>query len=306
MPLPWPAISNVGGDLPEQTQKEIQQLLDRWADRVIQLMTAYGLTPPASPLFRPWNLVVVLDAEKIIAAFSPLQGGVALMRWVDLSAQIVPPEAIVNDIQAQLGMPVSTAVTLPRAALEGIQVETSIEAAAQQHFTDVERVNRLARLGDISGLAHLEPFLRAFLEDHPDPTKNVFVMMRFLETEQMRGVDEAIRRALRERDFHPVRADDRDYTGELWTNIEVCMTGCHLGIAVFEDIEQREFNPNVSLELGYMLGKRRRCLILKERRLPELPTDVIHRLYKPFDMFNIDNTVRAQVLRWIDVDLGGL
>jgi hypothetical protein len=152
----------------------------------------------------------------------------------------------------------------------------------------------------------LEPFLRAFLEDHPDPDRNVFLMMRFLDTDQMRAIHRSIADALAERNFHAIRADDRDYTGELWTNIEVCMTACHLGVAVFEDIEQREFNPNVSLELGYMLGRRRRCLILKERRLPELPTDVMHRLYKPFDMFNIEETVRAQTLRWIDVDLRGL
>lgn len=306
MPLPWPGVSTVGGDLSEETQRAVRQLLDRWGDRVLELITAYGLAPPASPLYRPWNLVVVLDAEKIIAVFSPLQGGVALMRWLDLSSQIVPPEGIVRDVQVQLGLPVIAVVTLPRAALDGVQVDISIEAAAQQHFSEVERANRLAKLGDLTGLAHLEPFLRAYLEDHPDPDRNVFLMMRFLDTDQMRAIHRSIAEALAERHFHAVRADDRDYTGELWTNIEVCMAGCHLGVAVFEDIEQREFNPNVSLELGYMLGRRRRCLILKERRLPELPTDVMHRLYKPFDMFNIEETLRAQTLRWIDVDLRGL
>ncbi len=306
MPLPWPGIANVAGDLAEDVQGEIQKLLDRWGDRVLELLSAYGLPPPASPIYRPWNLVIALDAEKVIAVFSTLQGGVALMRWLDLTSQIVTPEALASEVQVQLGLPVASLVTLPRAALEGIQTDISVEAAAQKHISEVERASRLARLGDLTGLAHLEPFLRAFLEDHPDPAGNVFLMMRFLDTPQMNDIHDAIRRSLSARNLHAIRADDRDYTGELWTNIEVCMTGCQRGIAVFEDIEQREFNPNVSLELGYMLGKRRRCLILKERRLPELPTDVVHRLYKPFDMFNIDETVRAQVLRWIDVDLGGL
>lgn len=129
-------------------------------------------------------------------------------------------------------------------------------------------------------------------------------MMRFLETDQMREIHEGITAELADRDYQGIRADDRDYTGELWSNVEVCMIGCSLGIAVFEDIEQREFNPNVSLELGYMLGRQKRCLLLKERRLPDLPADVVHRLYKPFDAFNIEETVRAQIGRWIEVDLG--
>lgn len=75
-------------------------------------------------------------------------------------------------------------------------------------------------------------------------------------------------------------------------------------VSVFEDIDHRDFNPNVSLELGYMLGKHKRCLILKERRLQQLPTDVVNRLYKPFDAFDIEGSIGSQVLEWIDNDLG--
>jgi hypothetical protein len=223
---------------------------------------------------------------------------------MDLSSQLINPEALANDIQAQLGFAISSWVSFPRTTIDGGDSAEAIEAAAQQHLSQVERASRLGRLGDLSGLNHLEPYLRTFLDDHPDPARNVFVMMRFRESEQLAEIHETIRASLTARGLQAVRADDRDYTGELWTNIEVYMTCCKLGIAVFEDIEDRDFNPNVSLELGYMLGRRRRCLILKERRLPELPTDVAHRLYKPFDMFNIAESVRAQVLRWVDVDLG--
>jgi predicted nucleotide-binding protein len=81
------------------------------------------------------------------------------------------------------------------------------------------------------------------------------------------------------------------------------MLGCSLGVAVSEDIEDRDFNPNVALELGFMLGRRKRCLILKEKRLPSMPTDVVGKLYKPFDQFDIDTTIVSQVERWVDVDL---
>ncbi len=55
---------------------------------------------------------------------------------------------------------------------------------------------------------------------------------------------------------------------------------------------------------AYMLGRRKRCLILKEQRLPDLPADVVHRLYKTFDMFNVSASVAREVARWVDVDLG--
>jgi hypothetical protein len=269
-------------------------------------MQSQGLPPHASPLFRPWNLVVGLDEEKFIAVFAQLSGGIASIRWVDLTGQLVPPLGLARDVAEQLGLQVNAVIALPRVGLGGRHTQESLEAAAHQHVMEVERANRLGRLGNLTGLTHLAPFLQTFLEDHPDPTKNVFIMMRFFDSPQMRSIHKAINKALLERGYHGVRADDRDYSGELWTNIEVCMVSCQLGLAVFEDIEERYFNPNVSLELGYMLARGRRCLILKERRLPNIPTDVIHRLYKPFDMFNIHESVQAQVLRWIDVDLGGI
>lgn len=103
--------------------------------------------------------------------------------------------------------------------------------------------------------------------------------------------------------MNAVRASDRDYTTSLWTNVEVYLTGCKYGIAVFEDIDVRDFNPNVALELGYMMGRGKRTLLLKEQRLRTLPADVVDRLYKPFDSYHIPTTVAAEVERWIDVDL---
>lgn len=306
MPLPWPMIENSGGDLADETQAEARVLLDGFADEVVALLDAAGLPPTSSSLFRPWNLVVVVDAEKLVAVFGQLQGGLALVRWLDRTAELVDPQQVSNQVQVELGQQVAAWVSFPRAALEPSASGPSIAVAAQHHVAAVERQSRLGRLGDLTGLAHLEPALRAFLEDHPEPAKNVFIMMRFLDSPQMAEIHETIKSTLAANGFHGIRADDRDYTGELWSNIEVCMTGCTYGVAVFEDIDERDFNPNVSLELGYMLGRRKRCLLLKERRLPDLPTDVIHRLYKPFDMFALAETVHAQLLRWIQVDLGAL
>jgi hypothetical protein len=247
---------------------------------------------------------VVLDAEKLAVYFAQLQGGVALMRWLDRSSEILPLSP--RGIQAELGMPVVFAAAFPLAALDDQgQADAAIEGVLAEHLEEIDREMSIGRVGDLTGLQHLEPGIRQLLDDHPDYDRNVFIMMRFLETEQMLGIRDAIVQSLEQRGYTGIRADDRDYTGELWTNIEVCMACCRLGVAVFEDVEERDFNPNVSLELGYMLGRGKRCLILKERRLPNLPADVIHRLYKPFDIFKIEETIDAQVGQWVDVDLGG-
>lgn len=180
----------------------------------------------------------------------------------------------------------------------------AVQRAATEHAKAVEAANTLGKLGDISHVRHLEGDLRRFLEDHPDPDRNVFVMMRFADTAPMNQIYQAMKDALAEVGMTAVRADDRDYTGDLWSNIEVYLTGCAYGIAVFEDVDQRDFNPNVSLELGYLMGRGKRTLLLKERRLPRVPSDVVHRLYKEFDIFDIDASIKPEVGRWISVDLG--
>ncbi len=302
MGLNWPGASMWGGDMEAGDQTAVTELLNDFGDRVLQQLQRTGLPPHASPLWRPWNLVVARDAEKVLAAFSTLTGGMADIRWLDRRTQLFPPQEFVRSIRDELGQQVATLVTLPLP--EAADRSALLESAAHQHAAEVERASRLGRIGDLTGVAHLEPHLREFLRDHPNPDQNVFVMMRFLTSQQLDHVHAAIRDTLGARGFHAVRADDRDYTGELWSNIEVYMTCCRFGIAVFEDIERRDFNPNVSLELGYMLGRRKRCLILKEQRLPDLPADVVHRLYKPFDMFSVNASVSREVARWVDVDLG--
>lgn len=302
MGLNWPGVCTGGGDLDHPEQTAITELLNDFGDRAAAQLKLLGLPSHASPLWRPWNLIVVMDAEKVIAAFSALTGGMASMHWLDRRTELFPPAELVRAVTDQLGQQVSTLLILPLP--EAADRPAVLDLAARRHAVDVERASRLGRLGDLAGVAHLEPHLREFLADHPDPERNVFVMMRFLTSTQLDEVHAAVKDTLGARGFHAVRADDRDYTGELWSNIEVYMTCCRLGVAVFEDIESRDFNPNVSLELGYMLGRHKRCLILKEQRLPDLPADVVHRLYKPFDMFNVTASVSREVARWVDVDLG--
>lgn len=300
MGLNWPGVSTGGGDMDDATQKDVRTLLDDFGDAVARQLSAQGLPPHASPFFRPFSLVALRDSAQVLVGLGP-STGVAQLTWLEQPIQFYAPAAMVDLLKNQLGWEVSAVLSLPLPT--DPQRAAKIEAVALAHAKEVETMNALGKLGDIEHVRHLEPYLRKFLEDHPEPSRNVFIMMRFSDSDQMKQIHNAIVAGLAEHGLNAVRADDRDYTGEVWSNIEVYLTGCQYGVAVFEDIEKRDFNPNVSLELGYLMGRAKRSLLLKEKRLPNMPSDVVHRLYKEFDGYDIENSIKREIGNWITRDL---
>jgi predicted nucleotide-binding protein len=81
------------------------------------------------------------------------------------------------------------------------------------------------------------------------------------------------------------------------------MLGCKYGVSVFEEIDERDLNPNVAIELGFMFGLGKRCLILKDQRMPKMPADIIGKLYKQFDTYDMEATIASAVVSWFN-DLG--
>jgi protein-tyrosine-phosphatase len=141
------------------------------------------------------------------------------------------------------------------------------------------------------------------LFDYPKASSNVFIMMRFRDTDQHRELLAALRDALSYYGLHGLRADDRNYADSLWVNVKAYMDACDTGITVFENIEDDYFNQNVSIELGYMMAFKKPVLLMKERHLKSIPSDVVGNLYKTFDHFKIATSVRDSVLQWLG-DIG--
>ena len=137
------------------------------------------------------------------------------------------------------------------------------------------------------------------LFDYPNSGTNVFLMMRFRDTKQHREIVTALREALGFYGLHGLRADDKTYSDSLWPNVKSYMDACDFGVTVFEQIEDDNFNPNVSLELGYMMAAKKRVLLLKEKHLKALPADVVGHLYKPFDSYDIPVTIKQRVGEWL-------
>ena len=84
--------------------------------------------------------------------------------------------------------------------------------------------------------SYLQTHVQRFARDHPDGQKNVFLIMRFKEHQAFRDIGAAVRDTCGRYGLNVLRADDREYTDDLWDNVMTYMYGCSAAIAVFDQI----------------------------------------------------------------------
>ena len=150
----------------------------------------------------------------------------------------------------------------------------------------------------------IQESLQKFRSDHPDSSKNAFIMMQFTDDNSHNQILRSIENLLSNHGLKGLRADHKDYHTDLYFNILTYIYGCSFGIAVFDRISSDDFNPNVSFELGYSLAINKPVCILKDDTHKALQTDLLGKLYKSFSVQNIDGTISKQLLKWLrDQDL---
>jgi hypothetical protein len=161
----------------------------------------------------------------------------------------------------------------------------------------VEEARIMARIEELPpGIAES---YQAFVQNHPDPAKVCFIMMQFGTTTRHNEIVQGIKSILVSHGISGLRADDRQYHDDLLGNLLTYMHGCGFGISVFERLEDDDFNPNVSLELGYMLGLGKPVCLLKDSTLRTLNTDLMGRLYKSFDPQAPARTMAPELEQWL-------
>lgn len=180
----------------------------------------------------------------------------------------------------------------------------SIEQSPPETFT-TDLIRRFSRsdheiLPRVSPPPAITDSLARFQQDHPDAGKTAFIMMRFSSSAFHTEIAQAIKKVLADHGITGLRADDRQYHDDLMPNIETYIYGCGFGIAVFERIEQDDFNPNVSLEVGYMLGLRKRVCLLKDKTLRILQADLVGKLYGVFDVQDIQSSIQRELTKWLN------
>lgn len=145
----------------------------------------------------------------------------------------------------------------------------------------------------------IQESLKKFKEDHPDHKKVGFIMMQFGKTDRHTNILIAIRKTLAENGLIGLRADEKSYHDDNYYNILTYLYGCGYGVAVFEIITKPQFNPNISLEVGYLLGLNKPVCLLKKKSLKALHSDLVGKLYRVFDIENCDNSILMELSNWL-------
>lgn len=138
---------------------------------------------------------------------------------------------------------------------------------------------------------------------------NVFCMTRFPRStsdaeylDPIENVIPAARTALADHGLRLHLASDRTLDDDLYGNIAAHMWACRYGIALFENRLDRGLNENMIIEVGSMVITGRRCALLKDVTIPNLPTDFSGQLYKPVDFADI-GALSTVLHRWVAHDL---
>lgn len=131
--------------------------------------------------------------------------------------------------------------------------------------------------------------------------QNVFVIMRYGKTKEFKHIERAIKAAVTAYNLRALLAKDVLCDEEIWRNVRWLMDHSRYAIAVFDRLDEPQINPNVTLELGYMLALKKQCLILKDKSMKTLNSDIIGRLYTPFDTHGAYNSVHKAVTTWLDM-----
>lgn len=296
------------GNLPKPERKLVAATLRTFSVLLRDQCVASGLALGKVPFVRTANLVAVLNPDSIhLVVDDTVVGGIPEQAYLDrrVETPVLPLDAIIGSAVREFGFQRPIGVSLPKSALVDDEVERRrILTPMINQLMPQLRERLIGQSIELPrGYEHYGRLVPAFLRDHPHQDRNVFVMMRFQRGSQYDEIDAVLRRELSEFGLTALRADDKDYTGDLWENVCLYMLCCRFGVAVFEEIDSREFNPNIALELGFMMAHSKRCLILKDQRMPRMPTDIVAKLYKEFDSYRIAETIKTSVASWA-ADLG--
>lgn len=289
----------------------ITSALNTFVSMVKSKRRAQGLTSAQNPLETPANLVLALTSTEVLLAIEPLaQGSIPEHRYLDRRSTTPAPTieallaASMKEPSLEYKNPIGLKLPLSVLAENEDERQKALEAVTTEVVNTLMQHAKTARFQLPAGYEQYTRFAPIFLADHPDIDRTVFLMMRFRAGQQYKDIHEAIRDGFASYGLKVLRADDRDFTGDLWENVCLYMLGCRYGVAVFEEIDLREFNPNVAMELGFMMALNKRCLLLKDQRMSGLPTDVVGKLYRSFDTYRIRETVTEAIDRWaVDMQL---
>jgi hypothetical protein len=293
-------MASIGGDLTESDRKIANEIVKSFGAKVKRYALALQVPATLLKVQQCTFLIVAKDTASLHFVFAEAPGGTAI-NYRDFSPNgRLDLQTIVHQVRIEIGE-VAWAFSTPLNT-SNQELEDYIQQIVEQYVnTTLQTQNKPGKR--ISEEAVSSPEIASGLEkfraDYPIGRKTAFIIMQFGATKPHAALVECIKKTLAIHKITALRADDKEYMEDLFPNIKTYMHGCDFGVAVFDRITEDDFNPNVSLEVGYMLGMGKNVLLLKDKTLKSLQTDLAGKLYKPFDTTDVDNTMPQQIEKWL-------
>lgn len=248
-----------------------------------------GLRERCRNLFRTWTSVVEPTINKLLGGKRDLY---KLTSELERVAQLASKIHLVSEYRKRLNKAMilfdGLVIYLPATTARGTAPAISKEGLFLDAIPDLP--TSLVPNAIVGWRGQMQ----RFLSKHPFDG-SVFIMIRYRTRNENLISD--MKKVLKRNGLFGVLASDNDLTDDLYNPI-ACLLCCFAGIAVFDKPERKqEFNPNVAYELGMLHLLGRPCLILKNRVLETLQTDILMKLYTPYSN-------RGQVTKEIDTWIG--
>lgn len=290
-------MASTGGDLPKESVEESKKFLRKFGELVANIGRVGQIPASQLSIFKMNFLFVGKDVFDYHFIFGDKAGGNQIS-YKDLSSfGKVSTEQLIHQVRIEVGE-VDWALTVPIAIVSQMN-DLKIAEFATQYINAISAKKKSQKLSDDAIMVpELTKEIEAFNVDFKDK-KTAFIIMQFSKTKAHDNIVKTIKETLAKHHIIGLRADDKEYADDLFSNIKTYMHCCDFGIGVFERIVEDNFNPNVSIEVGYMMGLRKNVSLLKDQTLKNLPTDLMGKLYKQFDPQDIENTLPEQLEKWM-------
>lgn len=293
-------MASIGGDIPEDERNPLNEIVKLFGEMVSK--QARTLQVPASFLAVQQSnfLFIARDVLSHYFIFATRPGETTI-NYRDLSAHgRLDIQSISHQIRIEVG-DIQWGFSLPR-TIPKHALEAEVEKLVKQYVgavLEAQRRPEKAMSEEATTHPEIASGIEKFRQDYPSSQRTAFIIMQFGTTTLHQDIVDCIKDQLGKHGITALRADDKEYLDDLFPNIKVYMHACDFGVAVFDRITEDDFNPNVTLEVGYMLGMGKDVLLLKDKTLKSLTTDLTGRLYKPFDTTDVTGTIPLQIKKWL-------
>lgn len=295
-------MAQIGGDLSEEEQKHTNEIVKVFSEKLRGYARTLKIPASNIKINKCSFLFVAKDDFSYHFVFADKPGGGNNLVYRNFSEyRQLELQSIVHQVRIDIGDVVwafSCSI-----AISGEELNAYIKNISNEYIQSEIQSNKNNIDGRISEEAMNVPEIASGLEkfrgDHPKGKKTAFIIMQFGSTTAHVQLVDAIKLELSKYNIIALRADDKEYMDDLFSNIKTYMYGCDFGIAIFERITEDNFNPNVSLEVGYMMGMGKQVLLLKDKSLSSLHTDLAGKLYKQFDIFDIQSSLSTHIGKWL-------